>query len=102
MTVQGYREIVGDAKFFAFAKALQRRFAYGNISTKQFIALAKQWSGLRGERLTLLDQYFQQWLYGTTRPTILPESFGAAAPPLARSALPTARTGCAEGVRCSS
>jgi hypothetical protein len=32
-------------------------------------------SGVGGEQLALLDDYFQQWLYGTVRPTILPEDF---------------------------
>ena len=75
MTVQGYREIVGDQRFFAFAQLLQRKYAYDNLSTQEFIAEAKRASGLKGAKLALLDQYFQQWLYGTTKPTIVPESF---------------------------
>lgn len=75
MTLQGYREIVGDQRFFALAQQLQRKYAYDNISTAQFIAEAKRASGLKGAKLQLLDQYFQQWLYGTTKPTILPENF---------------------------
>lgn len=75
MTVQGYREIVGDQKFFAFVRAMVEEYAYGNISTEQFIADAKDASGFGGAKLDLLDQYFQQWLYGTTKPTILPEDF---------------------------
>jgi len=51
------------------------KYRYGNISTAQFIAEAKKASGLKGAKLSLLDQYFQQWLYGQTKPTILPESF---------------------------
>lgn len=50
-------------------------FAYGNVSTEEFIATAKEVSGLAGAELALLDEYFQQWLYGTERPTILPEDF---------------------------
>jgi aminopeptidase N len=76
MTVEGYREIVGDAAFFDFAKAIQRKFAYGNISTRQFIDFAEKRSGLKGAKLALLDQYFQEWLYGEAKPTILPSSFG--------------------------
>jgi len=75
MTVQGYREIVGDTRFFALAKKLNVKYAHSNISTAQFIAEAKKASGLHGAKLALLDQYFQQWLYGTTKPTILPEDF---------------------------
>ena len=73
--VQGYLEIVGDQRFFAFAQLLQRKYAYDNLSTQEFIAEAKRASGLKGAKLALLDQYFQQWLYGTTKPTIVPESF---------------------------
>ena len=75
MTLQGYREIVGDAKFFALANDLLDEYRYGNISTQEFIAEAKKASGLKGAKLNLLDQYFQQWLYGETKPTILPENF---------------------------
>jgi hypothetical protein len=82
MMLQGYREIVGDAKFFELARALTRQFAYGNISTEQFIRFAKECSGFRGARLALLDQYFQQWLFGEVRPTIVPESFTGAVNPL--------------------
>jgi hypothetical protein len=66
---------VGDAKFFGLARKIVDKYAYSNISTKQFIAEAKKASGLKGAKLTKLDQYFQQWLYGETKPTILPEDF---------------------------
>ena len=76
MTIQGYREILGDdAQFFDFAIALEDRFGYGNISTQEFIDLAKEFSGFSGAELELLDDYFQQWLYGTTKPTITPDDF---------------------------
>ncbi len=75
MTVQGYREIVGDDRFFGLARDILDEYGYSNISTKQFIAEAKKASGLKGAKLALLDQYFQQWLYGQTKPTILPEDF---------------------------
>ena len=75
MTLQGYREIVGDAKFFGLADDLLDEYRYGNISTQEFIAEAKKASGFKGAKLSLLDQYFQQWLYGETKPTILPEDF---------------------------
>ncbi|MQA72983.1 MAG: hypothetical protein GEU88_01285 [Solirubrobacterales bacterium] len=75
MTIQGYREIVGDDTFFDFARAIQREFAYANISTDQFIELAEQRSGLGGAELALLDEYFQQWLFGTSKPTITPDDF---------------------------
>jgi aminopeptidase N len=75
MTIQGYREIVGDDTFFDFARHLLDKFAYDNVSTEEFIAEAKDFSGFGGADLELLDDYFQQWLYGTVKPTILPEDF---------------------------
>jgi aminopeptidase N len=75
MTVQGYREIVGDQTFFAFAKALLEEYAHSNISTEEFISEAEQASGFTGAELQLLDDYFQQWLYGEEKPTIVPEDF---------------------------
>ena len=75
MTVEGFREIVGDQQFFAFAKGLISGHAHGNISTRQFIAEAKQASGFSGAKLVLLDRYFEQWLYGVTKPTIVPADF---------------------------
>jgi hypothetical protein len=75
MTLEGYNQIVGDAAFFAFARALMEEFAYDNITTQEFIAFAKQHSGLAGDDLALLDEYFQQWLYGTVKPTITAADF---------------------------
>jgi aminopeptidase N len=75
MTLQAYREIVGDATFFDFAKGMQVEFAYGNVSTEEFIEEAKEASGFDGADLDLLDEFFQQWLYGEEKPTILPADF---------------------------
>ena len=75
MTLQGYREIVGDQRFFALARKIIDRYAYGNIGTREFIAVAKRVSGLGGAERALLGDYFEQWLYGEAKPTILPEDF---------------------------
>ena len=75
MTVQGYREIVGDRVFFRFTKELLSRFEHDNISTREFIAFAVARSGLSSADRALLRDYFEQWLYGETKPTILPEAF---------------------------
>jgi hypothetical protein len=53
---------------------IQQRCAYGNISAAEFIDFALDRSGLRGDRLALLSEYLQ-WLYGQTKPTILPDAF---------------------------
>ena len=76
MTLEAYRQIVGDDRFFAFAGELLDRHGYGNITTEEFITLAKKVSGLRGSDRGLIRRFFEQWLYGTERPTILPEDFG--------------------------
>ncbi len=70
MTLAGFREIIGHAAFDDFARDLQTEFAHGNIDTPEFIEFAKASSGLTGDDLDLLDAYFAQWLYGTTKPTI--------------------------------
>jgi aminopeptidase N len=75
MMLEGFREIIGNAAFDDFAKSLQTAFAHGNIDTPQFIDFAKQHSGLSAAQLPRLDDYFQQWLYGTTKPTITPDNF---------------------------
>jgi len=75
MMLEGLRQIIGDTKFFAFAKDIMGTYGGGNITTQQFIDLAKQDSGLSGADLTLLNTYFQQWLYGNVKPTVLPSSF---------------------------
>ena len=73
--LEGFREIVGDDAFYGFARALTSGYAYDNISIDEFIAEAKAASGLAGAQLDLLDQYFQQWLRGTTKPTLTPDDF---------------------------
>jgi aminopeptidase N len=75
MTLQGYREIVGHAKFVQLARRLTTDYAYDNISTAEFIAVAKDVSGFACPGLRRLDDYFQQWLYGETKPTITPDTF---------------------------
>jgi len=75
MTIQAYREIVGDATFFALAKKVQADFGGKAITTRQFIAVALAESGLSGAELDLLEDYFEQWLYGTVKPTITAADF---------------------------
>ncbi len=77
MTLEAYREIVGDSKFFDFARTLQTRYSGGDVSTAQVIDTAKEISDFSGPELQLLDDFFQQWLYGTVKPTILPPDFPA-------------------------
>jgi aminopeptidase N len=76
MTLEGYRQIVGDARFFRLARRIQSRYRFDNVSTAEFIREAVRASGLGGAERALLRDYFQQWLYGTVKPTILPADFG--------------------------
>ena len=71
----GFYEIVGENRFFAFARQLQSRYGYGNITTAQYIADAVAASGYSGAEADLLEDYFQQWLYGTVQPTLTPADF---------------------------
>jgi aminopeptidase N len=75
MTYQGYREIVGSPKFFEFARELQERFAYGNVTTEEVVDLMLEISDFEGDDLALLEDYFDQWLYQAGRPTITPNDF---------------------------
>jgi aminopeptidase N len=73
--LEGYRQIVGDDRFFDFARALLSKYGYGNVSIDEFIKLAKQISGFKGKQRKRLDAYFQEWLYLEGKPTILPSDF---------------------------
>lgn len=75
MTYQGYREIVGSSKFFEFARELQDRFAYGNVSSEDVVDLMLEVSDFTGDDLALLEDYFDQWLYQAGKPTITPNDF---------------------------
>jgi aminopeptidase N len=76
MMLEGYRQILGDDDaFFEFARELLDRFGYGNISLDEFVDVALEMSERSGDELTLLDDYFDQWLYLEGRPTILPSDF---------------------------
>ena len=76
MVVEGVRQIIGEGRFRALIGTLLRDHRYGNISTRGFIAEVKDASGFGGSRLALLDQFLEQFLYGTTKPTVTPDSFG--------------------------
>jgi hypothetical protein len=77
--LEGYRQIVGDTAFFAFQKAIVTEHEHSTITGDQFVALAKriatEKAGFTGSNLTKLDAYFQQWLFGTVKPTLNPTTF---------------------------
>lgn len=74
--LQGYREIVGNKRFFDFATAIaQGRHAYGTIGRTAFVEEAVAASGLSGGRARKLDRYFDQWLLREGRPSLTPADF---------------------------
>ena len=75
MTYEGYRQIVGTQKFFEFARELQERYAYDNVSSEEVVALMIEVSEFEGDDLELLEDYFDQWLYQAGRPTITSDDF---------------------------
>jgi aminopeptidase N len=68
-TLEGLREIVGEPTFLQIMRTWYSENRDGNVTTADFIATAKRVSGRD------LDAYFQQWLYGRTKPTITPQNF---------------------------
>jgi aminopeptidase N len=79
--IEGYRQIVGDAAFWEFQRALIDRFSYSTITTDQFIALAKEIAASKGgfeaSNLAKLDIWFAQWLRTAGKPTMTPATFRA-------------------------
>jgi hypothetical protein len=65
LTLQALRLKIGDAKFFRLVKRWTAKYAGGNVTTPQFIALAEKVSGRQ------LDAFFQQWLYTAAKPSSL-------------------------------
>ena len=55
---KGYRQIVGDPRFYAFAEGPVERYAYGNIKRRQFVRRPELASGFRGRKLKRLGRLF--------------------------------------------
>ena len=62
MTLEVLRQDVGDATFLEILREWTGRFAYGNASTDDFIALAEELSGQQ------LDGLFETWLFEPGKP----------------------------------
>ena len=62
LTLHALRQTIGDDAFFTLLKRWTAKYAGGNVSTEQFVALAEQVSGRQ------LDAFFQTWLYTPTKP----------------------------------
>jgi aminopeptidase N len=72
MTLAALRQILGDTKFFAIMRTWATTHRYGNVQTSEFIALVKQESGKPVGRV---DEFFQEWLYKSAKPTITYKTF---------------------------
>ena len=76
MMLQGYREIVGhDEVPRARAASPDRLRGRQHLDCASSSTSRKEDSGFTGAQLARLDDYFQQWLYGETKPTITPDNF---------------------------
>lgn len=75
MMLEALHQILGRATFLELAADWHTAHRHGHGTTAQFIALAKDTSGFSGANLTKLDAFFQEWLYGTTMPTITADDF---------------------------
>jgi len=73
--LQGYREIVGNGRFFRFAKRLSAEHRHGVIGEGEFVATAKRVSGLGARGQLKLGKYFRQWLHREGKPTLTPDDF---------------------------
>jgi aminopeptidase N len=73
MMFEAQNQIMGATAFQNLITQWQTRYAYGNAGRAQWIALTKEMDGnTRDDRW---DQFFSQWLDGTTMPTINPGNF---------------------------
>jgi hypothetical protein len=72
------QKILGDTKFYNLSRKWQATYKYGNATTQDFINMAKDIAsqpagtsrGFDACQVNTLDQFFQQWLFGHTQPTI--------------------------------
>jgi len=76
MMLEAYPQIVGDAAFFAFQKALVTEYANSVIDGTALVELAKrnaaEKAGFEACQLRKLDTFFQQWLFTPGKPTMTP------------------------------
>ncbi|RKQ87540.1 peptidase M1-like protein [Solirubrobacter pauli] len=84
LMLEAYRQIVGDAAFYGFQRALLDEHGYADININEFIALAKkvaqQQAGFEASNLAKLDTFFTQWLKTPSKPTMTPQAFFASTP----------------------
>jgi aminopeptidase N len=64
LTLHALRLQIGDEAFFEILKTYYARYAYGNVTTADFIAVAEEVSGQS------LGEFFEAWLYDPFLPEI--------------------------------
>lgn len=57
------RHVMNDEKFFAALKTYVAEYSYRNVTTEDFQAVCERFYGKP------LEWFFQQWIYGVSRPT---------------------------------
>jgi aminopeptidase N len=57
------RHVMGDERFFAALRAYVAQYSHKNVTTDDFRAICERFYG------KALDWFFQQWIYGVSRPT---------------------------------
>ena len=75
MMLQALREIIGNGASCTLARALARRQSLRARHHRRVHRPGQAKSGLQRRDLTKLDTFFQQWLFGTTMPTITGGNF---------------------------
>lgn len=75
MMIEALRQILGETEFTRLTRQWQGAHRYGNGTEAEFIELAQEVSGFTGAQLARLNDFFQEWLYGTTQPLITGENF---------------------------
>ena len=75
MIVEGTRQIIGRAALPGADRDADDRLPLRQHQLARLHRRGQGASGFGGARLALLDQFLEQWIYGETKPTILPEDF---------------------------
>ena len=72
MVIEALRQIMTEPVWLDMLRTWEDEHAYSHGSTADFIALVKRKSDAPDARW---DEFFAQWLYGTSKPTITPDNF---------------------------
>ena len=75
MTVEGYREIVGDTASSTSPSRCRPISPTTTFRPTNSSDSRRRHPVFTGADLARLEQYFQQWLYGTVKPTLTPADF---------------------------